>query len=231
MSAPTLGPRLREVLRQGDFLSLVLLLVVVGSVWVFVEIADEVLEGELRALDNRILWLFRNPADPGDPIGPRWLDEAIRDATALGGPLVLTLLVAAAVVVLWLERHRRAALWLAAASLGALALSSAFKALFARERPDLLPAELLPVTYGFPSGHSFLSAAVYLTLGALLVHVLPRGRTRTFVLATAVLLAGLTGFSRIYLGVHYPTDVLAGWTLGVGWAALCWLVAWNLRKL
>lgn len=223
--------RLKELLRHGDFVSLLLLLIVIGCVWAFVEIADEVLEGELRQLDRGILLSLRNPANVTDPIGPRWFEELMRDATALGGILMLTLLVAAAVVVLWLEQHRRAALWLLIATLGAFALSSLFKLYFARERPDILATELLPPTYSFPSGHSMLSAAVYLTLGALLTHVVPRKRTRGFVLFMALLLTAFAGFSRVYLGVHYPSDVLAGWTLGLSWAALCWLVAWNMRKL
>lgn len=226
-----LAARARELLRHGDFASLVLLLVAAGGTWAFIEIADGLCDHELHEIDDRILRLFRNPADYTDPIGPRWLEEAVRDVTALGSVPVLTLLVVSAVLVLWLERRRRAALWLAIAALGALVLNSAFKLLFARERPDLIAADSLPATYSFPSGHSFLSAAVYLTLGALLTHVLPRRRTRTFVLAMAVLLTLLTGASRVYLAVHYPSDVLAGWTLGIAWAALCWLVAWNLRKL
>lgn len=226
-----LAVRARELLRRGDFVSLVLLLVAVGSTWAFVEIADGVRDHELHEIDNLILRLFRNPADYADPVGPRWLEEAVRDVTALGSVTVLTLLVVSAVLVLWLERRRRAALWLAIAALGALLLNSAFKLLFARERPDLIAADSLPTTYSFPSGHSFLSAAVYLTLGALLTHVLPRKRTRTFVLGMAMLLTLLTGASRVYLAVHYPSDVLAGWTLGIAWAALCWLVAWNVRKL
>lgn len=223
--------RLKELLRHGDFLSLVLMLIVAGSVWAFVEIADEVIEGELQRLDMRVLLLFRNPSDLSDPIGPRWFEELVRDATALGGVVILSLLASTAVIALWLERRRRAAAWLLIATLGAFALSTLFKLLFARERPDILASDVLPATHSFPSGHTFLSAAVYLTLGAMLAHVVPRKRTRTFVLFVAVLLTLLTGFSRVYLGVHYPSDVLAGWTLGLSWAALCWLVAWNLRKL
>ena len=223
--------RARELLRHGDFLSLVLLLTVVGAVWAFVELADELAEGELRWLDTQILHWFRNPDDLSDPLGPRWVEEMIRDATALGGVLVLTLVVAATAVALWLERHVRAAAWLLVATLGAFALSTVFKLYFARERPDILAADLLPSSFSFPSGHSFLSAAVYLTLGALLTRVVPNTRTRSFVLFMALLLTLLIGASRVYLGVHYPTDVLAGWTLGLSWAALCWLVAWNIQKL
>lgn len=222
--------RIRELLRHGDFLSLVLLATVAGTVWGFIELADELAEGELEQFDAAMLYLFRNPADPADPVGPRWLEELVRDATALGGVFVLTLLVFATTVSLWLENHRRAAVWLVVATAGAMALSTLFKLFFARERPSVIAPELLPSTFSFPSGHSILAAAVYLTLGALLARVVPRARTRTFILAMAIVLTLLIGVSRIYLGVHYPSDVLAGWTLGLGWAALCWLVAWNIEK-
>lgn len=229
----SLAPRLQLLnqllMRHGHFLSLVLLAVVIGAAWVFVELADELGEGELHAIDLAILELFRNAQNPSDPIGPPWFEVLMRDATALGGVLVLSLLVVSTVLALWMERHRRAAAWMAAAAVGALALSTLFKNLFMRERPDIVTDTIMPLGYSFPSGHSMLSAAVYLTLGALLTHVVPHAPTRTFVLFMAFLLAFVTGISRIYLGVHFPSDVLAGWTLGLAWAALCWLVAWNLH--
>ncbi len=222
--------RVRVLLRHGDFLSLLLLLIAVASVWAFVELADEVREGGLQGLDTRILYWLRDPMDTTRPIGPRWLAEAIRDASALGSVTVLALLVSATAAALWLEKHRPAAVWLVMAALGATGLSTLFKLFFARERPDLIAPELLPTSYSFPSGHSALSATVYLTLGAALTRVVPRASTRALVLATALLLTLFTGVSRVYLGVHYPSDVLAGWTLGLGWAALCWLIAWNIEK-
>jgi undecaprenyl-diphosphatase len=129
-----------------------------------------------------------------------------------------------------MERQRRAASWLAIASLGASVLNVLLKSVFARERPALLDSELLPGSFSFPSGHAFLSAAIYLTAGALLTQVIAKPATRAIVLAAAVLMTVLIGLSRVYLGVHYPSDVLAGWTLGLCWAALCWAVFWNLRQ-
>lgn len=221
---------LGELLRQRDFLTLALAAVVVGSVWAFIELADELQEGELAAIDERLLHLLRAPGDPGDPIGPRALEVAVRDITALGGVPVLTLFVALAIVVLWMERQRVAAWWLAIASLGAAGLNVLLKNLFARDRPALLEPELLPTSFSFPSGHAFLSAAIYLTAAALLTQIIVKPATRALVLAAAALVAVLIGASRVYLGVHYPSDVLAGWTLGLCWAALCWVVFWNLRK-
>lgn len=221
---------IREIFRHGHFLTLALLAIVVGTVWAFVELADEMLEGELQELDARLLNFFRNPTDATDPIGPFWFEELMRDVSALGSVPVLSLLVLGVVVTLWMERRRAAAAWLTTAVLGALGISTLFKNVFARARPDLIAPELLPASFSFPSGHAFLSAAVYLTIGALLTRVVPTQGTRTFVLAMAVLLTVITGISRVYLGVHFPSDVLAGWTLGLSWAALCWLIAWNSTK-
>lgn len=223
--------RLKALSRHGDFLTLVLLVVVCGALWGFIEIADRLRDGEWHAIDMRLLQLLRDPENPANPIGPRWVEELVRDASALGGFLVLTLLTVGAVVTLWMEKHHAAAVWLTTAMLGAVGMSSLFKHFFARERPAIITADLLPTSFSFPSGHAFLSAAAYLTIGALLTRVLPKKRTRSFVLAMALLLTLLTGFSRVYLGVHYPSDVLAGWTLGLSWAALCWLVAWKTRPL
>jgi undecaprenyl-diphosphatase len=220
---------LTELLGRWDFLALALLAIVCGAVWGFVELAEELREGELERFDLRLLHLFRDPANPANPVGGRVVQELVRDATALGGILFLALLVTATVAVLWVEKHRRAAVWLSTATLGALALSTLFKSLYSRGRPDVIASELLPSSYSFPSGHSMLSAAVYLTVAALLIQVVPKKRTRALILMVALLLTFLTGFSRVYLGMHYPSDVLAGWTLGLAWAALCWLVAWYTR--
>lgn len=223
--------RMRQLLHQRDFLTLALLAIVIGTLWIFVELADELREGQLQALDTKLLYLLRSQSDITDPIGPRWFEELMRDASALGSVIALTLLGVAVVTTLWMEKHREAAIWLTVAILGALTISSLFKLLFARERPDILAAHLLPSSYSFPSGHAFLSAAVYLTIAALLTRIVPNARTRLFILVMALLVTFLIGFSRVYLGVHYPSDVLAGWTLGLSWAALCWLVVSKTRKL
>jgi undecaprenyl-diphosphatase len=223
--------RIRQLLQYSDFLALILLAIIVGTLWAFVELADELSEGELHEIDLRLLYLLRDPADPTDPLGPSWFEELVRDASALGGVFLVTLLCVAVIGTLWLERRRLAALWLTVAVIGAFGISTLLKNIFERDRPDLLAGELLPASYSFPSGHSFFAAAVYLTIGALLTRVFPDFRTKTFVLSLAVLLVLLVGFSRVYLGVHYPSDVLAGWTLGSCWAAICWLVVWYRQKL
>jgi undecaprenyl-diphosphatase len=216
--------RLNEV---GPLLSLSLLSV---FLWLFVRIADEVSEGDTADLDRAILLALRNPADVTDPIGPSWFEEIARDVTALGGNAVLTLVTATAVIYLALIRKRHAALLVLASVVGGLVLSTLLKLGFERPRPDLVPHGARVYTASFPSGHAMLSAVVYLTLGALLARVQPGRRAKAFVVGMAILISLLVGASRVYLGVHWPSDVLAGWCVGAAWAALCWFVALQLQR-
>ncbi len=195
----------------------------------FLWIADEVMEGDTLRLDERILMAMRVPGDPSQPIGPDWVEESFRDFTGLGGVGVLGLLTAATLGYLWLQGMRRAALYVLVAIGGGLLVSLALKAGFHRPRPDLISHGSMVYTASFPSGHSMLSAMVYLTGGAMLALVHPRRAVRLYILGCAVLATVLVGLSRVYLGVHWPTDVLAGWAGGAAWAALCWLMARQLQ--
>ena len=210
---------------------LILLVLVGASMWSFVEIADEVMEGDARQMDRALLLFFRNEADLSDPIGPLWLEEMMRDFTGLGGVGVLTLLTAAAVGYILLIGKTRAAVGVILSIGGGILLSSLLKYGFDRPRPDLVPHGSHVYTASFPSGHSMMSAVVYLTLGALVARVRPGVRLKIYVISLAVVLALLIGLSRVYLGVHWPTDVLAGWTMGAAWALLSWTVMlWLQRK-
>jgi undecaprenyl-diphosphatase len=217
----------------GERLELGLVLLVflpVGALWGFVELADAVLEGETEAIDRALLLALRSSTDPAYPLGPRWLVEMVRDITALGGIAVLTLLTFLVAAFMALRRLWHAA-WLLLAAVGSgILVSTLLKIAFERPRPDLVPHGSLVSTASFPSGHSMMAAVVYLTLGALLARVEPDRRVKVFVLGTAVLLTLLVGVSRVYLGVHWPTDVLGGWTVGAGWALLFWLVARALQR-
>lgn len=189
---------------------------------VFVKVAAEVAEGDTRAVDAAILMALRSPANPADPLGPRWLQELARDITGLGGPGVLALLVMATVVFLLLARKRRTALFVAMATGSGALVSSLLKELFNRPRPDLVPHGAYVYATSFPSGHAMLSAVVYLTLGTLVARLVAGRWLKLYVMGVAAMLSGLIGVSRVYLGVHWPSDVVAGWAGGAMWALACW---------
>jgi len=203
-----------------------LALIILGlGLCAFIGIADEVLEGDTLRFDRWLLLALRASGDPGDPLGPAWVEEMFRDFTALGGTGVLGLLTVASVGYLWLTGLRRVAVFLVLAIVGGLLLSLALKTGFHRPRPDLVSHGAMIYTSSFPSGHSMLSAVVYLTGGALLAVVHAARRVRVYLIGCSILATLLVGVSRVYLGVHWPSDVLAGWAAGAAWAAACWLMA------
>ncbi len=202
---------------------LIALGLIAASLMVFGVVADRMLDGEFQSLDERLLLALRTPGDPNDPLGPRWLEEFVRDITALGSTGVLTLLVLCVAGFLALIGRRRTALAVIVWSAAGTLVSHLTKLGFARPRPDLVPHAADVFTPSFPSGHAMLSAVIYLTLGALIASTQSDRRVKSYVLGIAVLLTLLVGWSRVYLGVHWPSDVLAGWALGAGWACLGWL--------
>lgn len=200
------------------------------AVWIFAEMAGDAVPGEYLEVEAKILRAFREPDNPADGIGPHWLPSIVRDLTALGSVIVLTLLVALVVGFLALRRRYRAALLILLATVGGTTVGSGFKALFERERPQVVPHLMEVTSLSFPSGHSMMSSVVYLTLGALLGQTVARRREKIYIILAAVLLTFLVGLSRVYLGVHYPTDVVGGWAAGTAWALLCWTFAWWLQR-
>ena len=192
-------------------------------------IADEVSEGETMKIDQAVLMALRTPGDPTDPIGPAWLEEAARDVTALGSFTVLAILITVVVLHLFLIGRKRTGWFLTASVIGGTLLSSGLKSLFDRPRPDLTGVARV-FTTSFPSGHATVSAVVYLTLGALLAEMTESRGQKILYLGSAVLLTVMVGLSRVYLGVHYPTDVLAGWSIGAGWALACAMLAHLYRQ-
>lgn len=195
-----------------------------AGIWVFIAIADSVLEGHTQKIDERILLALRHPGDH-KPLGPPFVLDAARDVTALGGVAVLGLLTAITAGFLALDGKRMMALFVCGSVLSGLLVSLLLKDAFHRPRPDIVPHEAYFSTASFPSGHSMLSALTYFTLGALLARSHERRRLKAYFVLVAAVLSFLVGVSRVYLGVHWPTDVLAGWTAGSVWAILCWLVA------
>lgn len=222
---------LPQSLRRQDVLSwLVVLALVSLAVWAFVELADEVTEGSTRAADQRILEMLRT--EDGSPVGPSWLPEMVRDITAMGSWAVLGLFTIGVVGYLLLRRSWHTAVLVILAVATAQLANSGLKQLFNRPRPDAAIRIAEVATLSFPSGHSMLSVVLYLTLGALLARVVATRRERLYIMGCAIFLAVIIGLSRIYLGVHYPSDVLAGWTAGFAWAVLWWGVAywWGRRR-
>jgi undecaprenyl-diphosphatase len=209
---------------------LVSLLLIAGGLWLVMGLADEIREGGQFRLDREILLLFREPGDPAEPIGPYWLESAVRDVTALGGTTIISMVTLVTAGFLMLSGKRNAAVLVMVSILGAVVLSYAIKAGIERPRPELFPHGVEVYTASFPSGHATGSAATYLTLGALLARLQPQRRLKIYLMAVAVLLTLMIGLSRLYLGVHWPSDVLAGWTLGACWALLCWTVARQLQR-
>lgn len=215
---------------QRDLRLLLAFLLPIGGGWLFVELADEVREGEAEKIDRAVLLALRSADDLGDALGPPWVEEMMRDFSALGGFGVLLLVVLAAAGYLLLRGSRQALWLLLAASAGGMLLSYSAKLLFDRARPDLVPHLSNVDSPSFPSGHSTMSAVVYLTLAVLLARLYAPARFKAYIIGIALGITLLVGVSRVYVGVHYPTDVLAGWALGLSWAVFSYLVALVLQR-
>ncbi|WP_108483314.1 phosphatase PAP2 family protein [Oceaniglobus ichthyenteri] len=203
---------------------------VAAAVWGFSELAEAVIGNETRSFDTNVILMLRSAGDPSDPIGPSWIEELGRDITALGGTGVLTFLTLAVSGFLWLRGERRSMVFLLLSVGTGIALSTALKLGFDRPRPDLVPHGSAVYTASFPSGHSLMAALVYLTLAVLVMRTVKQRRMRAYLAFLAVLVVVSVGISRVYMGVHWPTDVLAGWTVGAGWAIFCALVATWLER-
>jgi undecaprenyl-diphosphatase len=192
-------------------------------------LAEEVVEGDTHQLDNQLLMAFRTAGNPSDVIGPAWVEEMVRDVTALGSyAFVIIVVLVTAGYLLLLRKHGLALLFVAAEA-GGILISNLLKNGFDRPRPEIEHAARV-FTASFPSGHATLSAVTFLTLGALLTRASPGRRAKLYFMSVAVALTLLVGMSRVYLGVHYPSDVVAGWCIGSAWAALCWAVALWLQR-
>lgn len=207
-----------------------LLALVAAGVWIFATIAEEMMEGETHALDTYVLLALRTPGNPADPLGPPWVEELARDVTALGGTGFLTFLTLATAGFLWLSRRHSTALFVLAAVTSGTLLSRTAKHFFDRPRPDLVPHGSYVYTASFPSGHSLMAAVTYLTLAVILARGFAEKRLRVYVVSLAVFLTLAVGVSRVYLGVHWPTDVAAGWAAGAAWALGCAALARYLSQ-
>jgi undecaprenyl-diphosphatase len=225
--------RLRELLNSAGWREFVLLLsvgAVLGGILVFVGITDLVGEGDLHQTEIRWMKDLRSPDDLSRPIGPAWLQTVSREITVLGGGIVLTLITLVVIGYLLIERWYASTLLLIIAVGGGMLLTNVLKGHFDRDRPTVVPHLADSLFKSYPSGHSMMSSVVYLTLAVLLARAMERRRVKVYCVSVALLLSLIVGVSRVYLGVHYPTDVIAGWAAGTAWALLCWLAAYWLEK-
>jgi undecaprenyl-diphosphatase len=207
------------------------ILTIAGLLFAFGFIAQEMAKGKTLAFDRAVMLALRSSADPSVPIGPAWLPEAARDVTSLGSIVVLVIVTLAAVGYLFLAGKSAVAWLMLIAVVGGIALSDLLKFAFARARPDVVTPLARVFTTSFPSGHATLSAITYLTIGAILARSQPSSPISLYFMSLAVFLTVLVGVSRIYLGVHYPTDVLAGWCIGAAWAMGCWALMTYLQSV
>ncbi len=228
MTLPLFVQRAVAWVRRGGRLEIALLLAIllaVAGLWTFGVLAEKVVEGDTAKFDQRILLALRQPGNLAVPIGPSWMLQVARDITAFGGAFGIGLITLAVLGYLLLERRYGFFTLVVVSVYGGSALALLFKTWFHRSRPQIVPHLTDISTASFPSGHSMISSVAYLTLAALLARSAHDLVAKIYFLAVALLLIVLIGFSRLYLGVHYPTDVLAGWAMGSAWAIICCLVA------
>ena len=186
--------------------------------WIgFAVVAIAVLGGRSGEFDAAGLRLWRTGIDL-HPRGSPWLAEAVRDYTALGGVLLRNLFAIGAIVALLFLRLRREATLLTLTIMSGWLVNTAIKTLVGRPRPDIVSHLTEAGGLSFPSGHSFNSAVVYISIALAFAALSPRQSVRATIVLSAMALTLLIALSRVWLGVHYPSDALAGWLGGAGWA-------------
>lgn len=209
---------------------LLLYAAVAGGALAFVAIADAIRKPATQAVERRILMAARSPGDVTDAIGPELVEQGIRDLTALGSAVVITTVTAASSLYFLFRGERQAAAVMFVSVAGAAALVGALKLAFRRPDPGLVPNAVMVSSTSFPSGHSMMSMVTYSMLAGLTARSHPGSRMQPLLVGSAGILSLLVGLSRIYLGIHWPTDVLAGWALGGSWTAASWAAATALAR-
>ncbi len=222
-------PRLRHhrlwQLAREEIAAVSALAVVALGGFLFAVAADAMREPGGQAFDMAVLQALRPPGHPHDPIGPWWLQEAALDLTSLGGISVLGLFALITVGFLLIQRKYLSGVLLALGLLGGVTLSEGLKAIFNRPRPPADYQAVETLNASFPSGHALLATVFYLSVGVMMARAFQRRQLKAYIMSVAIGLALIVGLTRIYLGAHWLTDVLAGWSIGAVWAMTLWLVA------
>lgn len=202
-----------------------LVVLVCGGWLLLARLTSEMPETETQAFDELVLLGLRSKGDLSVPLGPSWLLNAVRDVNSLGGLTVLAIITILATLYMMVARQRIAAAFLLFSVLGGEAISSILKLGVARPRPTIVPHLQNVYDLSYPSGHAMMSAVTYLTIAAILATIEKDRRRQIFLFASAIFLTITIGLCRLYLGVHYPSDVIAGWCAGSTWVLCCWLGA------
>lgn len=230
MQSSDLIPFLRRAITvaRAEFAALGALAIITLGTMTFVELADDMTETDGQAFDQMVLHWMQPVA--GQPRGPWWLHEAAADITSLGGIAVLTLFAVVALGMLLILRKWLSALLLLIGLAGGVALSEGLKALFQRERPPAAFQAVETLNASFPSGHALLSTVFYLTVAVMMTRAFPRRRLKAYVLGVGMVFALMVGLTRVYLGAHWASDVMAGWCVGAAWAMALWLVSYAVER-
>jgi len=186
--------------------------------------ASEIAEGDTMAFDVAVLRAMRHAAGPDTP-----LTTFMLGMTHLGDAITLIVLVLLSAGFLFTARKQGMALFLILATTAGFLLVQFLKRVVDRPRPDVVEHWTSFANASFPSGHAANSAIIYLTLAVLIARSVTSRALRIYVVMAAMLLTFVIGLSRLYLGVHWPTDVLSGWIVGAGWAMACSSLAWWLQ--
>ena len=186
----------------------------IACTWLFVELASHVQSGATQSFDDNVMrWMGIHRIE--------WIERSLMEITALGTGLVLMMIVIIASLFLVATQHRFSAFLLLVASAGGLILNTMLKSTFDRPRPRLFEWLTNPSGSSFPSGHAMGSAIVYFTVAYLIARLEKRRWMRAITITVSLLLVLLISVSRLYLGVHYPSDVIAGMVIGLAWAGFC----------
>jgi undecaprenyl-diphosphatase len=192
----------------------------IGCFSLFVVLAVLVTAGHTSTLDEAGVLLFRSPADPDIPIGGESFSFIIANLTHLGDSIVLAIISVIAAFILYRKKGTHAAVWFSIAASGSFIITAVAKMAFGRERPDIVEPLVTAISGSFPSGHTLRSAVVYTLVAYLLVRYKIKSQ-KNIIITMALLIILINGISRMYLGVHWPTDILGAWLIAAFWLLLC----------